>query len=35
MSRDKVMKINQMITKEECLDLLSNSLNYFLKEKGD
>ena len=29
------MKINQMITKEECLDLLSNSLNYFLKEKGD
>ena len=29
------MKINQMITKEEYLDLLSNSLNYFLKEKGD
>ena len=29
------MKINKMITKEECLDLLSISLNYFLKEKGD
>ena len=26
------MRINQMITKEKCLDLILNSLNLFIKE---
>ena len=32
LSRDKVMRIHKMITKEKCFDLLSNSLHTFLKE---
>ena len=31
-SREKVMRINKMITKKKCLDLLSNSLNTFFKK---
>ena len=31
-SREKVMRINKMITKKKCLDLLSNSLNTFSKK---
>ena len=32
LSRDKVMRINKMITWEKCFDLLTNSLNRFFKE---
>ena len=31
-SREKVMRINKMITKKKCLDLLSNSLKIFFKK---
>ena len=31
-SREKVMRINKIITKNKCLDLLSNSLNTFFKK---
>ena len=31
-SKEKVMRINKMITKRKCLDLLSNSLNTFFKK---
>ena len=31
-SREKVMRINKMITKKKCLDLLSNSLNTVFKK---
>ena len=31
-SRENVMRINKMITKKKCLDLLSNSLNWFFKK---
>ena len=30
--REMIMRVNKMITKEKCFDLLSNSLNYFFKE---
>ena len=30
--REIVMRVNKMITKEKCLDLLPNSLNYFLRK---
>ena len=33
LSRDKVLRINEMITKKKkCFDLLSNSLNFLFKE---
>ena len=32
LSREKVMRINKMITKKKCLDLLSNSLNTVFKK---
>ena len=31
--REKVMRIDKMITKIKCFDLLSNSLNLFFMEK--
>ena len=31
-SREKVMRINKMITKKKCLDLLTNSLNTVFKK---
>ena len=31
-SREKVMRINKLITKKKCLDLLSNSLNTVFKK---
>ena len=30
--REMVMRVNKMITKEKCFDLISNSLNYFLRK---
>ena len=30
--RGMVMRVNKMITKEKCFDLLLNSLNLFFKE---
>ena len=30
--REMIMRVDKMITKKKCFDLLSNSLNYFFKE---
>ena len=32
LSRDKVLRINEMINNEKCFDLLSNSISLFFKE---